>query len=626
LKMHDHECNFGIGMPSMYDSKLQGRQFTPQQWIEYLDRFIACTIAYGHPGFLAADRGMEGALLSYAMVQQIACYYTQCSVKSIEYLDEAGKSHSVSEALADDSIIKNNQLIVRYADGTFVAVNGNNMNKPMKLTMKLPVLSKDKKKIELCECPLEIPANGYVAHSADYKVVVQALCQQGARYDYCDSPEYIFLNGRGTYQELPKAAGAGMAICRIEGNGKYEVIPRDNVEMGFAIDVDKATALAYDETSLGPAKLRRVGPYVFVEPVAGAFSYKLEKTANAKTDSALRLGSNRRLVVAGEKVVAFDLDNPQKKFELTINKQAKVSQFAWFEPVKNSFINFYVVPMTKKEISLTDGTELKVTATSQLPPGSPDVVISTTCNGQNVPAISATAGQAQFSLPVPTSDKPEKVELSFTAGDYHETTTLKTQVTHDLFTFPCALLGDALLKSGRATKYAQIRGKAPTVDIAPFHANVAYLNIMTCGAEQKTGWFMHPPYVGGTGCVWLELKLAVPSIKGMTPVFRVFVGKQDGSALGDGILFKIVLVENGKEKVLALKTVKDHAWYPLEVSLADYVGKEIVLRFIADVGSGNNSSGDWACWGTPRIESAGKVYFRTLQDSTQYTTTLPSTY
>lgn len=649
LKIHDHECNFGIGMPSMYDRKLKGRQFTHEQWIEYLDRFIACTLAYGHPGFLAIDRGTEGALLSYAMVQQIACHYTQCSVKSIQYLDDTGKAHSVSAALANDSIIKNNQLVVRYADGTFVAVNGNNMSKPMKLTVKLPTLAADREKTELRECQLSIPANGYVAHTSDYKVVVQALCQEGNRYDYCDSPEYIFLNGRGTYQELPKAAGAGMAICRIEGNGKFEVIPRDNVECGFAIDADKATALTFEESELGPAKLRRVGPYVFVQPVNGAFSYRLEKTqppvdAKTKPDSgsiqkqdsntkagtnahvSIRLGSNRRHVVAGEKVVAFDRDNPQRTFELTIDSKAKPSQFVWFEPVKNSFINFHVVPMTRKEISLANGTDLQVVATSQLPSGSPDIVISTELNGKNIPALASTTGQARFSIPVPVSDKPEQLKLVFTSGSLQETAMLDTQIINDLFTFPTQLTGQELVDSGRAAYQVAIRGQSPTNTLATYRASVSPLSTMSCGGEQKIGWFMHPPYVGGTGSVCLNLKLTVPSIMAIKPVFRVFVGKRDGSDLGDGITFKIALIENGKEKILAQKTVKDHAWYPLEVSLAEYVGKEIVLSFITDVGPGNNSSGDWACWGNPRIESDGKIFFRTLKNSTRYTNTTPSTY
>jgi hypothetical protein len=123
----------------------------------------------------------------------------------------------------------------------------------------------------------------------------------------------------------------------------------------------------------------------------------------------------------------------------------------------------------------------------------------------------------------------------------------------------------------------------------------------SCGGEIKTrGLFMHPPYMGATGYTFARYALTLPSVP---QTFRCLVGKQDGSDLGDGILFKVLIEEaDGKRTEIASHRVTTHAWYALEAALIPWAGKSISLLLIADVGEKGNSSGDWAAWADMLLE------------------------
>jgi len=288
-KMHDLECNFGMGNLSMFSPAVdpKDRAFylpnleekSEQGKEKLVDRFLAATLAFGHPGFLVLDycfdppkafglaygppgvvkleSGISLAMRSYFMIQQIASRYTQSSVDSICYADENGRCVDTSEAILK-GVLKRNHLVVRYTDGTTVIVNGNR-TEPMKLVV-------DSQQIEL-------PPNGYTAWTKDRAILVQSLLRSGMRYDYCESPRYIFFDGRGTYQELPKACGKGPGVCRILPDNQYEIISLNNSKMGFAIDISEAVAFDFAGRELGKAKIEKNGKYVFIEPMEGAFSY-----------------------------------------------------------------------------------------------------------------------------------------------------------------------------------------------------------------------------------------------------------------------------------------------------------------------------------------------------------------
>jgi hypothetical protein len=97
--------------------------------------------------------------------------------------------------------------------------------------------------------------------------------------------------------------------------------------------------------------------------------------------------------------------------------------------------------------------------------------------------------------------------------------------------------------------------------------------------------------------------------------FRCLIGKGDGSDPGDGILFRIAVVDaKGTETIAAEKQWIKHAWTPLEADLSRWAGQRVQIKLIADVGPADDSSGDWAAWAEPKIESLHPVLMASIHD------------
>jgi hypothetical protein len=117
---------------------------------------------------------------------------------------------------------------------------------------------------------------------------------------------------------------------------------------------------------------------------------------------------------------------------------------------------------------------------------------------------------------------------------------------------------------------------------------------------------MHPPYIGGVGYAWAELKpISLPKHPSR---FHSFIGIRDGGAPSDGVWFRIELVDaQGKVHRLAEGTGVQGSWRELEADLSPFAGQTVRLRLIADVGPNDDSTADWACWGEPVIIVASPV-------------------
>ena len=125
---------------------------------------------------------------------------------------------------------------------------------------------------------------------------------------------------------------------------------------------------------------------------------------------------------------------------------------------------------------------------------------------------------------------------------------------------------------------------------------------------------MHPPYKHGVGYSFaLFSTQTLP--QSPAAALRCLIGKGDGSDRGDGILFRIAVVDSaGKETIVAQRQWAEHAWTPLEADLSPWAGKPIHIKLIADVGPKDNSSGDWAAWADLRIESLKPQLRTTIED------------
>lgn len=285
LKLHPLETDFGMGCLSMFMPDASGQNGympdtpTPQARTEVIDRFIGATLAFGHSGYLILDwlfdpprpfglaycgpgkmdyseTGFAIAMKSHFMTQQIASRYTQSEAVSIAYTDASGNWLSTSEAVKSGAIDRC-QLNVVYKDGTVVCANGS---------------TTERLKAE----GFDLPPCGYMAKSGDGEVVVSSTDEGGIRADYCESPKYIYIDGRGSEAVRNKARAAGTALCRVDGDG-WEIISLGNRFCSFRIPGGKVTALDFAGNVIGPAEAETVGGWYSVKPVPGAFSYKVEK-------------------------------------------------------------------------------------------------------------------------------------------------------------------------------------------------------------------------------------------------------------------------------------------------------------------------------------------------------------
>jgi len=162
------------------------------------------------------------------------------------------------------------------------------------------------------------------------------------------------------------------------------------------------------------------------------------------------------------------------------------------------------------------------------------------------------------------------------------------------------------LSSCPITSFQQMRGESSSF-LDPRSGAGAYWTERACGGVEKACLFMHPPYNGGTGfstAVFDDIELPT----GAPVALRCAIGKADGSTPGDGILFRVIVVDaQGQETVVAEKIHTQHAWAPLTVDLGRWSGQSIRLKLIADAGPRDDPGGDWACWADLRLETLQPV-------------------
>ncbi len=103
-KLHDLCCNFGMGNPDMFYAGKHTSPKTPAEQAAWLDRFLAATVAFGHPGFLTYEGGLPNALRSYYMLQQLHSRYCLAHAAEIRYVDAEGHLLDTTAALATGGV------------------------------------------------------------------------------------------------------------------------------------------------------------------------------------------------------------------------------------------------------------------------------------------------------------------------------------------------------------------------------------------------------------------------------------------------------------------------------------------------------------------------------------------
>src|SRR5579883_1556672 len=110
-KLNPLECDYGMGATDYYLSRLDKDWKTSPRRREYVDLFLATTIAYGNMGWLVDDWGLDDPFgveviaRSYYMLQQIQQQYAFQRPARIEYADRAGRWETPSQAHASGAKI-----------------------------------------------------------------------------------------------------------------------------------------------------------------------------------------------------------------------------------------------------------------------------------------------------------------------------------------------------------------------------------------------------------------------------------------------------------------------------------------------------------------------------------------
>ncbi len=228
---------------------------------EGADRYFARTIAYGMPGgYLGGWRQPFDlySIRSYFMIQQLQSYYGKALIKSIRYANSKGELLEVSAAIATNAH-KRSQLKLEYDNGLEIWVNGS--------------------KEENWKTPnADLPPSGYYAKLPNGELEVFSANKNGQRGDYVTSPAYDFIDGRGRWLETPVGATDKQLIILKKEDGSREVIPYEAGKFAIAMDKEPKSIVALDEdyNEIGEAKGDLRDGMYYIQPVSGAFSYRIE--------------------------------------------------------------------------------------------------------------------------------------------------------------------------------------------------------------------------------------------------------------------------------------------------------------------------------------------------------------
>ncbi len=574
-KMHPLCCNFGMGNPDMFYGSDGLRSAMAQDDQAWLDRFLAATLAFGHTGFLVFEGGFENAVRSYYSVQQVHARYAQQLVASIRYHDGQGQLLETDAAVATGAY-RRSQVATQYADGLEVFVNGHPTE-----SWQLPETL--------------LPPNGWFVRSgAGAPLLAWSALRDGQRADYVESPAYLYANGRGRLTRFPQATANGQLVALRRDDGTVELLALgDSPVLGVSLDGRAADAVALDAEGqpLGAADTRLSRGIVYVAAVPEAVSYLLTPT-QAPTRP---LTCQRTTAVPGETMVLGPAGTTVR-----IPPDAAVGSQYW-HTLDGQWIDFTIVPLVVPSFSRT-ATGYQLQLVSQLPDAAGAVVQL----GPERREVDLRAGEPvtlDFAIDPPGDGQVHPLPLTTTVGELVYQRTWWARTLRGLK--PLGALPESLETGERLRGQAETTLEGRTMAVAQWEERA-------CGNEAKRCLFMHPPYAGGVGYVFALFEpMSVP--REPQAALRCLVGKGDGSDSGDGLLFRIAVVDpGGTETIVAEKQWIEHAWTPLEADLSRWGGQQVRIKLITDVGPHDNSSGDWGCWADLRIESRDPVPITTI--------------
>lgn len=418
----------------------------------------------------------------------------------------------------------------------------------------------------------------------------------GHRADYVDSPIYLYADGRGKLTRFPKATCDGQLVANKRPDGSLEVIPVGQAKVLAVLlggKAAKAVALDAEGRTIGPAATRLSRGLVHITPVPKAFSYVL--TPGASPDVTLK--SDRDRVIPGETVTI----RGKQTHTYQVPADAKPGSLLWHQ-AEGAWIDFRVVPLVETTLQVNEGLRLALTPNISSP-----LKGELTLSGAARPVALNPGTEEVISFPLRLEkEEVRNVPLVVTADGLRCERTWWLKAEESIATVAAAIeqfRGGECLRKGKERAFAAKTGAH------------AHWTDYACGGVTRRCVFMHPPYMGGVGYTFAVFE-PVDLPKAWPTAFRCLIGKGDGSDPGDGILFRIAVVDaKGKETIAAEKQWIKHAWTPLEADLSRWTGQRVQIKLTADVGPKDNSSGDWAAWADVKLESLRPVLTASIHDA-----------
>ena len=275
-----------------------------------------------------------------------------------------------------------------------------------------------------------------------------------------------------------------------------------------------------------------------------------------------------------------------------IPADAAIGKRIW-KQVGGQWIDFTVTPLCGIDAAVS-GSVLKIAVTPNLNVSQGSMVVE-----DREYALSMRNGESQ-QFEIPIAQKRDEIFKNYAVeirtGDFRQRENIVVVAesrNRHLASLPISRkTGMRLKKSGK---------DSPVLDDSGAH--VSNYPEMSCGEiAKKKVLFMHPPYRKGSGFTYVEYQQV--DLPEAAAALRAFVGKRDGSDLGDGIFFRVEVKADGKWKVAGSTHVAKHEWQMIEADLREWAGKTVALRLVSD--AGDNTNGDWGGWCDMRIESLAK--------------------
>ena len=266
-KIHPLQCDYGMGYTPFYLEKLDPNWQKSPKRRDYLDLFLATTIAYGNMGWLVNDFedepfDTEAMTRSYYMMQQLQQQYAFVRPAKIEYADQAGRMLTPSQAHATGAMA-GSRLHVVYENGTEVFVNRGPWG-----SWTVNGLHGESE---------TLPSSGWLVFNPKTSFYEFSANAGGRRIDYVLANEYEFLDGRGAWTEHGNLAAAGSVVLRRKGNGLELIDIYGNDRIAFHADrTGTLTAFDPDDKPLGKVELKVSGRWTEFRPLPGARSYRFE--------------------------------------------------------------------------------------------------------------------------------------------------------------------------------------------------------------------------------------------------------------------------------------------------------------------------------------------------------------